>query len=380
MALLFVLSLVQRPELDQRHFSELVFKYESLYIPKLTGDSWTASSSSSTCDHGSHSAVDRSDALNRIRYFRWLVGLSTDVRIDDQYTSAQAQCAASLQQLGYLTHQIDPGDPCYTKAGSDAAKFSNLFQRGVLATSSGAIEMFMDDYGTPTVGHRLAMINSEVTAYGLGQNHNFVALRVFDVPGSPGWSHSLARRLRAASDSFVAYPPGGPSMIDRMVDWYNGPVDWSFQRWYIDEEDVGAVEITRADGLAIPATAEHIWDTQMPGSRMSMVRIQLSCPNAHIAAGYQYRVRLTIAGEVYEWYPYFLSYSSETGWENTTTMWFPGHEANQPKGNDQDKDKGLSGGAVAAIVIVVLLVVAGAAVGVFWWLKNGSDAPADAAP
>jgi hypothetical protein len=125
--------------------------------------------------------------------------------------------------------------------------------------------------------------------------------------------------------SFVAYPPGGPSLFDVLtvqvsLDSYVA-VSWSFQAASIGT--VKSVEITRADGAAIAATATKLDNGYGSGSAVAIV---ISDHTTALKSHVQYRVRLSVDNEVYEWYPYFVTYSASAGWDTTPPLCFEGHE------------------------------------------------------
>jgi hypothetical protein len=379
---LFLLQLLRREEIDNRPFDEFKSKYESLYIPALTNsrDAWTATDSSNPCDHGIHSSVDRTDTRNRLRYFRWLVGIPWEVSIDSSYDEIQADAAAYMQANNELTHSPSSSGQCYTANAYNGASHSNIAWSSAALTSANSITMYMDDSGVDSLGHRRWILNYGTTAFGLWQTRNYGALRVFGVPGSSARMLSLksvgsvgplgeppelnetggdvGRRLMDESVAFVAYPPGGPSLLSQ------AKVVWSFQKSQINS--IESVEIERSDGLNIEATG-----TILGGGYhgFAMAKIVLSSVS-QIVSGYRYRVRVRADGETFEWYPYFVSYSSSSGWTGTSPIEF----SDDDSGGD-DSGGGDSGGGVSVVAIVVpitIIVIVGvgiAIVAVLWRMK-----------
>jgi hypothetical protein len=286
---------IRRPELDERPIKDLMQKYESLYLPKLTtpSDAWTATSPSDPCDPGVHSAVDRTDALNRLRYFRWLVGIPSTVSIDDSANGAQAAAIASTQMNDDSPPSSSRNRPHWKQSAFD----SHVTCSAGAITSSGSIDLYMDDTATPSLNRRRSLLNCGATAFALWQTRRCVALRVNGVPTEV---ESTGHKL-PPSVPFVAYPPGGLSLLDR------ARVDWSFEKPPITVID--ALEIKRSDGLVVRATP-----VLTGANGRSTVRIVLSNPGEDIVAGHGYRVRLTADGEQFEWFPYFVTHSAAGKW------------------------------------------------------------------
>ena len=165
---------------------------------------WTAGPN--TCDPGTLSTAGIADAVAFINVYRFLCGLSP--LADDPGLNEDAQYCAILQDaMGHLDHHPDPSEPCYTSTGGSAAGASNL----ALGTSTpaSAIDLFIDDSGVSSLGHRRWVLNPSYGPAGVGFAGNATCLYVFS------WSNS-------SQVDFVAWPNQG--FTPRSV----VPGTWSF--------------------------------------------------------------------------------------------------------------------------------------------------------
>ncbi len=165
---------------------------------------WTAGPT--TCDPGTLSAAAIADAVGYVNLYRFLTGLSP--LADDPTLNEDAQWCAILQDaMGHLDHTPDPSEPCYTTTGASASSSSNL----ALGPSNPArsIDLFIDDSGVSSLGHRRWVLNPSYGPAGVGHAGNASCLYVFS------WSNS-------SSVDFVAWPNQGFTPYSVM------PSTWSF--------------------------------------------------------------------------------------------------------------------------------------------------------
>jgi photosystem II stability/assembly factor-like uncharacterized protein/uncharacterized protein YkwD len=155
---------------------------------------WTGDKT--TCVAGTTSLISETKTLDRINYFRTLVGLPGNVQLDAGLNSKCREAALMMDANGLLSHTPPSNWKCYTTVGADAAGFSNLNLGG---HSSKAIAAYMDDDGSKNyaAGHRRWVLNSKATIMGTGSTSIANALYVI---GNDGPS---------ANVNFIAYPPNG---------------------------------------------------------------------------------------------------------------------------------------------------------------------------
>jgi hypothetical protein len=161
--------------------------------PQWTGDF-------NSCNPGTTSLQFQQTVINRISFYRQLVGLPA-VQLVPNLGDYQA-AALIMGANGQLSHSPPSTWKCFSQSGSSGAGSSNL----ALGTyGSGAIDMYMDDFGgnNSAVGHRRWILNSSRTHFATG-----------DVPGGSGGqaANSLSVWQAAGSDpglNVVAWPPAG---------------------------------------------------------------------------------------------------------------------------------------------------------------------------
>lgn len=205
---------------------------------------WTGSVG--TCTAGSGSTLSETRTLQRINYFRKLVGLQDNITFDQ--TSYRAGCQATsliMDAQNALSHFPPNTWSCWTQTGYDYAGLTNI-ALGIFASS--AITGYIQDNGSgnePT-GHRRWVFYSRASVFGTGStydNGGANALRVHDVPlnNSP------------VLPNFIAYPSEGYFPRSLMF------TRWSFG---IPSADFSSatVSVTNEAGSAIAIT-QHAYVT-----------------------------------------------------------------------------------------------------------------------
>lgn len=172
------------------------------YIQNFVGSSvsvselgWTGSVSG--CVAGSISALAQNRVIQRINYYRRLVGLPDNITLDPSRNAATQEAALMMRANNSLSHSPPTSWTCYTAAGALGAGSSNL---AIGSFASNAIKLYMDDPGTGNepVGHRRWILYSRATSFGTGSTTNSDALWVFNTFSAP-----------ASLPAYVAYPPAG---------------------------------------------------------------------------------------------------------------------------------------------------------------------------
>ncbi len=168
-------------------------------------------------------------ALRRVRAYRLLLGLRTDITIDPQDVILADAAAEICMQLGTLTHSPSrpPGmtDEEYALAQQGAAE-SNLATRYPLITIPYSIDLYMDDSDASNidrVGHRRWIMSPLMaqTGFGLSSDNRYAAMHVFpdDEFATACFSDPDARQ----SWDYILYPRWGymptPYFADAQVAW-----------------------------------------------------------------------------------------------------------------------------------------------------------------
>ena len=200
------------------------------------------SKSSMMCDPGALSSAGLMDAVRRIDFFRWFVGLgpvSIDATLDADAQACALLCAWNA--VGPQAHSPPPTSTCYTSAGAAGAGMGNIAWGS--GTPVAAIDQWIVDSGNETtLGHRRWILNPPLNPIGFGlyvggNNYGSAAcLEVFGMSGTgphPDWQ---------------SFPPPGFVPID-VTQW-----TWSFTSNQLDYSTV-QVAITRvSDNKSLPVT------------------------------------------------------------------------------------------------------------------------------
>jgi len=235
---------------------------------------WTAGST--MCDPGSVPADAIDDTLRRVNVYRWLSGLGP-VTEDVGQRAADQDCAHMMSVNGTLNHFPPASFTCYTAAGAAGAGSSNL-SLGV-GSAAGGVDLFMDDSGVDSLGHRRWILNGPLGAVGIGfsaGSRGASCLGVFD---------SSASNTRM----WTAYPNEGFAPVENAR-----AAMWSF---HSNALSLGAatVSVVRiSDGAALTVTVSHPADGYGPRT------VAFSPSGWTPTAGERYRVTVsgTSAGDI----------------------------------------------------------------------------------
>lgn len=156
---------------------------------------WTGSTTG--CIAGSISTLAQNRTIQRINYYRRLVGLSDNMTLDPSRNAAAQEAALMMLANNDLNHDPPTTWLCYTVLGNLGAANSNL---ALGAFASNAIKLYMDDPGAGNIvaGHRRWILNSRASSFGVGATSNSDALWVFNPFITP-----------SSLPSYVAFPPAG---------------------------------------------------------------------------------------------------------------------------------------------------------------------------
>jgi hypothetical protein len=196
------------------------------------------------CDPGmlSRDAID--DTLRRVAMFRWLVGLGPVTDDPAQAANDQA-CALMMYRNGALSHMPPMTWTCFSMAGYTGASRSNL-ALGV-GSPGDAIDLYMDDSGVPSLGHRRWVLNGPLGRIGIGFAGNAQCLGVFDMSGS-------------SSRMWTAWPNPGPTPIDGIRGL------WSFHSNRISMASATVAVMRVGDGATLGVSVTHPPDGYGPST------------------------------------------------------------------------------------------------------------------
>ena len=177
---------------------------------------WTGSTNG--CDPGTTSQESKEDVLARVKWFRAMAGVDTNIT-QKLETSRLAQEAALVMKVNnQLSHEPSSDWDCYTEDAYEGASHSNLYL-GVFGVKS--IDGYIEDPGSTNyfVGHRRCILNPRLAEIGTGDTNYSNALFVIN-------ENTRENFTTREPDGFVMWPPRGYV-----------PRDTIFPRWSISHSE-----------------------------------------------------------------------------------------------------------------------------------------------
>ena len=184
---------------DSRSRTEVLNAYDTAYLTSaLSSDDLGWTGDVTGCVPGTLAPVVYERTLQRINYFRHLVGLPTNVAYDDDRNAKCQQAALMCLANRALNHSPPSSWTCYTAYGDEACGRSNLSS----ASAAGAIRGQIADGGSGNyaVGHRRWILYSKARTFGIGSGSSYCALWVLG---------NSSNSIPADMPDFIAYPPAG---------------------------------------------------------------------------------------------------------------------------------------------------------------------------
>lgn len=238
------LPLVLKPSTDPRDRAYAVALYNSAYLGSAgVAAGWNGNISN--CTPGSTTQAFRDSVLLRINYYRQMAGIPALTGFNSTYNTQDQAAALMMAANQTLNHTPPTTWKCYTQTGYDGSSTSNL---ALGAYGPDAIDLYMEDGGTPSLGHRRWILYPQTQQMGTG-----------DITGSGGWmtvsnamkawdSHAWEARPATLND-FVSWPPAAFIPYE-VVD----PV-WSFA--VAGADFTNATVTVTSNGTNVPVTVSH---------------------------------------------------------------------------------------------------------------------------
>ena len=212
------------------------------------------------CVSGSISALAQSRTLQRINYYRRLVGVTDNTTFDPSRNTATQDAALMMKANNALSHTPPNTWLCYTAAGNTGAANSNIAYG---SHSAQTVKQFIDDggAGNTAVGHRRWLFYPRQRSFGHGSTDNTDVIWVFNSFVSP-----------PSVPPFVAFPPAGYVPRDLI------PARWSLS---IPNADFTSCTVTTGNeaGVSLAQTQQPIangygdntvvWDLTNPGTDLA---------------------------------------------------------------------------------------------------------------
>ena len=219
---------------------ETVNNFNSIYLNTgVSTDELSWTGNIETCQSGGVSLISLQKTLERINYFRGLVGLPENIILNNELNEKCQEAALMMHANSSLNHYPPIEWSCYSEDGYDAASHSNL---AMGTHSSSSITAYIRDNGSGNyaVGHRRWILYSRANEFGTGSTSNYNALYV------------IASTVNAPENlSFISYPSPGffPSQLvfDR----------WSFSIPNADFSNAN-IEMQKENGTQIDLSLEEL--------------------------------------------------------------------------------------------------------------------------
>lgn len=223
------------------------------------------------CGPGTMPEEAIADTVRRTNLFRWLTGLPPVIHNEGTH-DAMMECAAMMSANGGLSHDPPMSWACWTAEGAAAAGRANIAW-GYTSPAS-AIDGYMADSRTPSLGHRRWILSRNLGAIGIG----FSA-----VGGRPGQCLGIVGGGGTSSDrAWSAYPNPGPAPIETTRD------AWSFQAYTVRMgSDTSARVVRASDGTELPVT------TDLTGGFGPPPTLSITADGWSATVGETYRVTIT---------------------------------------------------------------------------------------
>ncbi len=213
------------------------------------------------CEPGTIDPVAHEDAMRRLNLYRWLVGLEpAGFNLANQLACQKA--AMMMDANNALSHTPPQNWRCYDPEGASAAGMSNLALG--YANPADSIDGYIEDGGTPSLGHRRWIFFPLLDAVGFGHR------------GRGGAMYAFGRTNRR-SPAFVAYPPPGPVPVAAI----HGA--WSFSKQGVGNPQVTVTEVGTDRALRVTSSALQ------QGFGLDTVSFQIG---EQVRAGTTYRVQV----------------------------------------------------------------------------------------
>ncbi len=178
---------------------ELVLQdyYHDYVTSELADCGWTGSIAN--CDPGTVSADAQKKVVQRINYFRHLVGVQDKIFFNQTFNEKCQVAALMVKSNSTLNHYPDSAtSSCWTRPGFDGCANSNL---SMTEHTTSAITSYIKDEGlnNKNVSHRRLLLFTKARQMGHGSTDNSNAIWVLQgTTGTPAYS-----------PEYIAYPPKG---------------------------------------------------------------------------------------------------------------------------------------------------------------------------
>lgn len=189
-------SCKKKDDPDIKSRETVIDDYKNIYLATMvTNTGWTGNTANCVAGRASNNTSEM--VIKRINYFRKLVGLNYNTTLDTSKYEMYQQAALMMSANSQLSHNPPNNWKCWTQAGFDGAKTSNL---SLGSHSSNAITSFINDFGSNNkpCGHRRWILHSTKTQFSYGTTNMSMSLGTIGFAGG-----------NKVIPEFIAYPAKG---------------------------------------------------------------------------------------------------------------------------------------------------------------------------
>lgn len=160
---------------------------------------WTGSTNG--CDPGTTSQESKEDVLARVKWFRAMAGVDTNITLNLETSRLAQEAALVMKANNDLSHNPTSSWGCFTDDAYEGANHSNL-SLGDYGVSS--IDGYIEDEGSNnlSVGHRRWILDPTLAEIGTGDTNYSNALFVVN-------ENTRENFTTREPDGFVMWPPRG---------------------------------------------------------------------------------------------------------------------------------------------------------------------------
>lgn len=146
----------------------------------LAEGTWT-DFSVARCEPGVLSEPGPDNALRQLNLYRWLAGLPP-VTLDTAKSEDAQACALAMHANRAIEHTLPADWACRSDEAVAAARLSNL----ATVPAVKAIDLYMDDEGIDSLGHRRWLLSNTLGPVGVGSTSQYSCLHVIGGRGNAG--------------------------------------------------------------------------------------------------------------------------------------------------------------------------------------------------
>lgn len=210
-------------ELIELRKNYLIKDYELTHQTSITAWDSLELSDIENCRYGKPTESYYTTFLDRLKFFRRMVGINDQVYFKDEYNKEAIAAALIMNANNELTHHPNSSMSCYSEEGYKGASSGNLY---LGAWSSNCIDGYIEDGGknNTSVGHRRWIFNPFNTHFGTGST---ITENIFTTNSGFEWSSKNGSNCLVVMTKENDYSP--------LTYFQNHPITWPTQGYFPTE-------------------------------------------------------------------------------------------------------------------------------------------------